>query len=330
MYRFDEIKGYEEVIQHFQNAIKLNKISHAYIIEGESGKGKKRLANTYAKVMQCQAHGIEACDACRSCHSYDSGNHPDVIHIRASKKTGIGVDDIREQVNKDVFIKPYVYDYKIYIIHEAEKMTIQAQNALLKTLEEPPIHVRFILLATHTHTFLSTILSRCVVIRLRALRQTCIEDYLEKDLGVPDYQAKLYASFARGNMGRALALRHSESFHEMRKDMIQVMTALSNNDKVEAMAQVEVFEKYKDEKQDFLDLMLTWLRDLMVIKSLGDLEPLIHMDNKNLLLKQVPYLSYNRISSLIEGIEQIRKYDRLHINFTLLVEVMLIQAMNSK
>jgi DNA polymerase-3 subunit delta' len=96
------------------------------------------------------------------------------------------------------------------------------------------------------------------------------------------------------------------------------------------MEQVEIFEKYKDEKQDFLDIMLTWIRDLMVIKSLGDLEPLIHMDNKNLLLKQVPYLSYNRISSLIEGIEQIRKYDRLHINYTLLVEVMLIQAMNSK
>lgn len=330
MYRFDEIQGYENVIGHFQSALKLNKVSHAYIIEGETGMGKKLLANTFAKVLQCEAHSDEACDNCQSCRLFNSNNHPDVIHIEATKKTGIGVDDIREQVNRDVYIKPYVYDYKVYIIHDADRMTIQAQNALLKTIEEPPSYVRFLLLASHNHPFLPTVLSRCVVIKLKPLNQQIISSYLEKNLGVPDYQAKLYSAFARGNIGRAIALKHSEAFQEMREDMIGVMTVIAKKQKADALDQVDIFEKYKEEKSDFLDLLLTWLRDLMVIKSVGENQELIHMDKKNQLLKQVPHVSYNRISMLIDGIDRIKKYDRLHINYTLSVEVMLMNAMNSK
>jgi DNA polymerase-3 subunit delta' len=330
MYRFDEIQGYENVISHFQSALKLNKVSHAYILEGETGMGKKLFANTFAKVLQCETHSDEACDVCQSCVLYNSNNHPDVIHIHATKKTGIGVDDIREQVNRDVHIKPYVFDYKVYIIHEADQMTIQAQNALLKTIEDPPSYVRFMLLASQNHTFLPTILSRCVVIKLKPQSQKVITTYLETVLGVPDYQAQLYSAFARGNIGRAINLKHSEAFQEMREEMIGVMENISKKQKVDVLDQVEVFEKYKEEKNDFLDLLLTWLRDLLVLKSVSDHHNLIHMDKKNQLLKQVPHVSYNRISMLIDGIERIQKYDRLHINYTLSVEVMLINAMNSK
>lgn len=330
MYRFDEIKGYEDVKSHFQSAIKLNKVSHAYLLEGEPGMGKKLIANTFAKVMQCEMHGVEACDKCQSCILYNGSNHPDVIHIHASKKTGIGVDDIREQINQDVYIKPYVFDYKIYIIYEADKMTVQAQNALLKTIEEPPIYVRFILLAANSYSFLPTVLSRCVVIKLKPQSQNIIATYLEETLGVPDYQAKFYSSFARGNVGRAILLKHSEVFQTMRDDMIIVMNTIAKSQKINVLDQVVLFEKYKEDKEEFLDLMMTWLRDLMILKShSGDLM-IIHSDKRNQLLKQVPHLSYNRISMLIDGIEQIYRYSRLHINYTLSVEVMLINALNSK
>lgn len=329
MYLFSDIVGYEDVISHFQSAIEMNKVSHAYILEGETGMGKKLIADTYAKVMQCQEKGVEACDICQSCVLYNSGNHPDVIHVKATKKTGIGVDDIREQVNKDVHIKPYVFDYKIYIIHDAEKMTVQAQNALLKTIEEPPSYVRFILLASHTYPFLPTVLSRCVVIKLKPQSTDVITKYLEEYLELPDYQAKLYSAFARGNIGKAMSLKQSDDFREMRDDMAAFMEVVAKGQKIDVLEQVETFEKYKDTKSDFLDLLLTWLRDLMVLKSTGDEAILIHQDKKNQLLKQVPHLSYNRISMLIDGIEQILRYDRLHINYTLSLEVMLIKALNA-
>lgn len=329
MYRFDEIRGYDEVKAHFQSALKMNKVSHAYMIEGEVGMGKKLIANTFAKVLQCSDHGIDACDVCQSCILFNSGNHPDVIHVEATKKTGLGVDDIREQINSDVHIKPYVFDYKVYIIHDADKMSPQAQNAMLKTIEEPPRYVRFVLLATHSHPFLPTVLSRCVNIKLKPVSEELIKEYLINVKHVPDYQAKLYSAFSRGNIGRALTLKDSESFKEMREDMIAIMKVLAKHEKVKVLEQVEVFEKYKESKQVFLDLCFTWLRDLMVLKSMGEDARIIHVDEKNQLLKQVPYISYNRISMLIDGIERINRYERLHINFTLQIEVMLIDAMNS-
>lgn len=328
MYLFKEIVGHDEVKNHFQSAMKLNKVSHAYIIEGEEGLGKRLMAQTFAKTLQCEAKGEEACDVCQSCRLFDTNNHPDVKHIIATKKTGIGVDDIREQVNKDVHIKPYMFDYKVYIIHEAEKMTVQAQNALLKTIEEPPSYVRFLLLATYTHSFLPTVLSRCVLVKLKPISDVMIRRYLDQVMHVPDYQAKVYSAFARGNIGRALSLKDSESFKEMREALIGVMKVVASGSKYKVIDQVEVFEKYGPQKKQFLDLMLTWLRDLMVIKSVGEEGYLIHADQKNQLLKQAPHVSYNRISTLIDGIQQIMRYDRLHINYTLLTEVMLINAMN--
>lgn len=338
MNSFSDIIGYDEVKEHFKSAIRLGKLSHAYILEGETGMGKKLIASAYAKTIQCEnvdSDGssddgavVDACDSCQSCTLFDSGNHPDVIHVTATKKTGIGVDDIRDQINKDVHIKPYVYDYKVYIVHDADKMTVQAQNALLKTIEEPPSYVRFILLASHTYPFLPTVLSRCVLIKLKPQAPNVITEYLMNVLSMPDYQAKLYSAFARGNIGRAISLKHSEDFNEMRNDMMSVMDVVAKGQKVDVVEQVEVFEKYKDNKEDFLDLLLTWLRDLMMFKSTGEEQNLIHLDKKNQLLKQIPHLSYNRLSMLIDGIEQILRYERLHINYTLSVEVMLIKALN--
>ncbi len=309
----------------------MNKVSHAYILEGEVGMGKKLLAGgAYAKAIQCSDYKEDACDVCQSCILFNSGNHPDIINVVATKKTGLGVDDIREFINKDVHIKPYVFDYKVYIIQDADKMTIQAQNALLKTIEEPPSYVRFVLLASSSYPFLPTVLSRCVVIKLKPQGQDIISQYLEEKLALPDYQARLYSAFARGgNIGRAIALKHSEAFKEMRDDMASFMDVLSKGQKVDVLDGVSVFEKYKDDKGDFLDLLLTWLRDLMVIKSTDKEALLIHMDKKNQLLKQVVHLSYNRISMLIDGTYQILRYDRLHINYTLSVEVMLIKALSA-
>ena len=135
---FHEIIGHDDVVNHLQNAIQMGKVSHAYIFNGEVGAGKKMLASAFAMALQCEKHGTDPCMECDSCKRALSKNHPDIITITHEKPNSIGIEDIRIQLIDDVSIKPYTGPYKIYILNEAEKLTLQAQNALLKTIEEPP------------------------------------------------------------------------------------------------------------------------------------------------------------------------------------------------
>ena len=132
---FKDVVGHKDIINYIRNAVTENKVSHAYILNGERGSGKKMLANLFATTLLCEKQGPDPCNACHSCHQAESGNHPDIIRVTHEKPSTISVDDIRRQVNEDIQIKPYQGPYKIYIIAEADLMTVQAQNALLKTIE---------------------------------------------------------------------------------------------------------------------------------------------------------------------------------------------------
>ena len=164
---FKDIVGHKEAIQHLESAMKLDKVSHAYIINGEKGSGKKLLASAFAQVLQCERKEKDSCGECRSCRQAESGNHPDIIRIVHEKPNSISIDEIREQLVNDVQIKPYSSRYKIYIVPEAEKLTVQAQNALLKTIEEPPFYAVIILLTVNASTLLPTVLSRCVALNMK-------------------------------------------------------------------------------------------------------------------------------------------------------------------
>ena len=133
---FNNIIGHEEIIRHLKNAMKTGKVSHSYIFTGRPGSGKKLLATTYAMTLQCEQGGTEPCQKCDSCKKAMGKNHPDIIMVNHEKPGTISIDEIREQVIYDVAVKPYCSPYKIYIIPDAELMTVQAQNALLKTIEE--------------------------------------------------------------------------------------------------------------------------------------------------------------------------------------------------
>ena len=175
---FAEIIGHEQIIEHLQNAIKMDKISHAYILNGPDKSGKKMLAEAFAQTLQCEQHGIEPCMECHSCKQAVNHNQPDIIYVTHEKPNTLSVADIRSQLVNDVDVKPYSSRYKIYIVDEAEKMNQQAQNALLKTIEEPPAYAVIILLTTNADAFLPTILSRCVVLNLKVVSDDKIKKYL--------------------------------------------------------------------------------------------------------------------------------------------------------
>ncbi len=227
---FQDILGHEMIKDHFRKAIENHKVSHAYILAGEEGMGRKSLANAFAMTLLCEKGLKEPCMECHSCKQMLSDNHPDVIHVTHEKPGSIGVDDIRKQINDTIMIKPYSSYYKIYMVDEAEKMTVQAQNALLKTIEEPPSYAVIILMTTNPDAFLPTILSRCIQLKLKPLRDYVVKGYLVEKLGVPVEKAEIYAAFASGNLGKAIHLASSEEFQELYR---AVLTLLKNIKKMD-------------------------------------------------------------------------------------------------
>ena len=186
---FKDIIGHAQIIEHLESAIEMDKVSHAYIFNGPDKSGKRMLAEAFAMTLQCETGEKTPCLECKSCKQAMAYNQPDIIYVSHEKPNTIGVDDIRSQVNNDIVIKPYSSRYKIYIIDEAEKMNVQAQNALLKTLEEPPAYAVIILLTTNQEALLQTIRSRCVTLTMKPVSDMEIQRYLMREEQVPDYKA---------------------------------------------------------------------------------------------------------------------------------------------
>lgn len=220
---FSSIIGHEQIIGHLKNAISLGKVSHAYIFNGPDRSGKMALAKSFAMALQCRQNGTEGCMECHSCRQALSGNQPDIIYLHHEKPNTISVYDIRRQVNQDIAIKPYASPYKIYVIDEAEKMNQQAQNALLKTIEEPPAYAVILLLTANADTFLPTILSRCVKLDLKPVPNSLIRTFLMREYQIPDYKADVCTAFAQGNVGKAIQLAESEDFNEIKAAVLELL-----------------------------------------------------------------------------------------------------------
>ena len=272
---FKDIIGHEQIIEHLQNAIAMDKVSHAYIINGPDKSGKMMLAEAFAMTVQCEKGGRDACLECHSCKQALGKNQPDIIYLQHEKPNTISVDDIRSQINNDIGVKPYSSPYKVYIVDEAEKMNVQAQNALLKTIEEPPAYAVILLLTNNAEIFLPTILSRCVRLSLKAVPDEKIKAYLMENYEVPDYKADVCVSFAQGNVGKAIELAESEDFNEIKNSALQLIKRLDDIELYEMTEAVKQISNYKLKINDYFDLIMIWYRDVLLYKATADVNKLI-------------------------------------------------------
>ena len=321
---FHEIIGHDDVVNHLQNAIQMGKVSHAYIFNGEVGAGKKTLASAFAMALQCEKHGTDPCMECDSCKRALSKNHPDIITITHEKPNSIGIEDIRIQLIDDVSIKPYTGPYKIYILNEAEKLTLQAQNALLKTIEEPPAYAIILLLTTNADSFLQTILSRCITLNLKAVKEDKIKEYLMKHYQIPDYQADICAAFSQGNVGKAIQLASSEEFGELKASVLQLMKRLEDIDLYEMTGAVKQIAEYKLSVNDYFDLMMIWFRDVLYLKATNDVDGLIFKDEVYDIKKQAAKRSYQGTETILEALEKAKIRLNANVNFDLVIELLLL------
>ena len=321
---FKDIVGHEQIIEHLKTAIEMGKVSHAYILNGPDLSGKMMIAEAFARAPLCEKQDPDGCGECRSCRQSDDRNNPDIIYVKHDKPNTISVDDIRTQLNNDIVIKPYSNQYKIYIVDEAEKMNQQAQNALLKTIEEPPAYAVIMLLTTNADSFLQTIRSRCITLNLKSVKNDVIKSYLMTEKKIPDYQADVCAAFAQGVVGKAIKLASSDDFNELKESALSLIKRLDDIDLYEMGEAIKQISDYKLQVQDYFDLITVWYRDVLYMKATNDVNGLIFKDEVYDIKKQASKHSYHGIETIIEALDKAKLRINANVNFDLVTELLLM------
>ena len=326
MSSFKDVVGHKNIIKYISSAVQADAVSHAYILNGERGSGKRLLANLFAMSLQCQnrEEDGEACGKCQSCKQAQNGNQPDIIKVTHEKPNTISVDDIRTQVNNDIVIKPYSSKYKIYIIPEADLMSAQAQNALLKTIEEPPEYAVIMLLTENAEALLPTIRSRCVMMKLRNIKDQLVKKYLMEHLHVPDYQAEIDASFAQGSIGRAKEAATSQEFAEMTQNALRILKYANTMEVYELSDAIKSLSEDKQNINDYLDIFQFWFRDVLMFKATQEIDNLVFKQEINFIREQAKQRSYENLENILDSIQKTKVRLKANVNFDLAFELLFL------
>lgn len=266
------------------HSLQNNRLAHAYLFTGPKGAGKKQMALHLAKSLFCQEREADACGACLACRRIGAGNHPDV-RLLSPDGASIKIDQIRD-LQKEMAMRAVESRHKVYIIEHVEKMTTQAANSLLKSLEEPPAGVLAVLLTEQSHAILPTILSRCQIVPFSPLSA----DEIAKQLRAAGVAAGIArtASHITTNMEEALLLSQSESFAQLKNLVIQLVQECKQTNSSALLTIHEMLQKsdkLKEELPLFLDLLILWLRDILYVQ-VGRHAHLINSDQQDVLQGQ--------------------------------------------
>ena len=319
---FDDIAGQDHIKLFFKNSIAAGRLPHACMIAGDEGSGKKLIAKTAAMAVMCEKH--EPCGVCRACRQVQSGNHPDVKFVIGSGK-GIGVDDVRRELAGDAMIRPYSAAHKIYIVEDADKMTPQAQNALLKTIEEPPEYVMIILLCKNTEAFLPTIISRCVILNTRPLDDVTIKRVLVEKHGVADFEAGAAAAACGGSVGKALRLSSSDEFKELKETVISSVRGIDEANAGDIIDAVAAAAEYKSNPDEYFGLMKMFFKDILLIKA-GAEDEISLKEERESLKRLSGRVSFEAVNDVICDIEKAQERVRANVNFNNATEALFISA----
>ena len=307
--------GQTDIVDEFRNRIKHDSISHAFVLTGEKGIGKKNLAHFISKALLCTEKGDVQlpCGYCRACKSFDENVNPSFMLIRSETKN-IVIKQIRDLID-DIGIRP-LQGRKVYIIENADRMTVQAQNCLLKTLEEPPIYAKIILTTANYDALLLTIRSRIVRINLKPSSINDIKLIAQKK-GIDIAGKEHLLSLSRGIPGKAFQLMADKDFEENRKETLKFIFNDNSSSKLEFN---QYLSKNKGAFNICVDILESIYRDALLIRcSLED--GLINSDKKDNILKYANMHSTIDITEKISRIEKVRNNMKRNMNYQLAVDI---------
>ncbi|MCG8483909.1 MAG: DNA polymerase III subunit delta' [Clostridia bacterium] len=314
--------GQNRMIQTLQFSLQEGNVFHAYIFEGAEGIGKKFTAFNFAKAILCHEKE-ETCNQCSACKKMDHGNHPDYHFIEPDGKSikDSQIEDVQDIMAK----KPYESQNTVIIIDKAETMTVRAQNRFLKTLEEPRGDSIVILLTINANSLLPTILSRCMVMKLKPVHRDTICNYLIEKYGIERKDAIVLAAFAYGNIGRAEQLHQSELFKENRIKCIKIAQQLSLIKEEDFYHIVHAIEELKDISSEFFDMLEFWYRDIILLRVKGNRDLIVNSDYMDVLLREADNIGYDKAAKIIYIIEEAKKDIKMNLNYNLVIKNMLLK-----
>ncbi len=361
------IRGQDRAIGLLTSAFEADRLSHAYLLHGPDGVGKEATALELAKALNCEAGGLVGCGECRACGMAERLGHPDIHLIfpaprdlktdaRAAIIAGYVRDGYRdeeygrksaiisvEMILSEVVVKanqrPFVGPWKIFVIADADKMTTEAANTLLKTLEEPPAGTVIVLTTSRPSALPTTVISRCQKIQFARLPREIIEEILLADdrLGFDKKTAHAAAALAQGSVGRAVRVGKEGLEAELsRVALIAQGKRVKDVRSLVDEAQTLAFRLGRKEQEQLLDLLLLWFRDVLLMSEAAgaEAEPaLLYSGHKEALSSQAREMDFGTIRRLIEKIDEARgaieRYSNASIVFTAVLLEMAIARKRS-
>ena len=303
--------GHEALINNFKQRCLKNTLSHAHLIAGEDGVGKGKLANILAKFI---LNG----DLDRE--------YVDIINY-SSEKSSFGVDDVRDII-EEVYKKPFEKDKKVIIIHEGNKLTIQAQNALLKTIEEPPKGVYIIILCESLELILDTIKSRCEIYKLKPLTKSELYEYIKiKKFNYDENEIKSAIAFSEGVPGRIDRYFNDDKLRELRNNIVILIKNLNKNDLEDILQQEESFSNLKNDKEEVLNIFGLFIRDILINKEIENEEFIINSDKLEDIKELTKEMSFKKLNNMIKTIEEARRNIISNVRWGMTLRVMLMGFM---
>jgi len=313
MYRYDTF--HDDVCMELISNVH-DRINHqAYIFEGPEGLNIIESAKLFAAALTCKNRESAPCGSCENCNLSYAGTNPDIVFIGLEDKKSIGVDKIRD-MSKDVYVKPFEAENKVYIIEEGGALTDEAQNAMLKILEEPPEYAVFIIITASSSKLLPTVASRCTKVRFTPLSEDKMRRYIEERHNDVEEDIDFLIKFSEGIPKKAEDIIADPDFVPLREEAFRMLVPLLSKHKISAYSVCEFLENNKDKAELILDLWQSFLRDIMLMQNDAE-RLLVNTDLKDELLKLAGKLPDNcpviALDRLITAKTMLKRYVNLHV-----------------
>lgn len=291
------VVGHEWAVAQLARAVADDRVAHAYLISGAAHIGKHTLARALALALNCSAQA-RPCGRCRACTLINASKHPDVQFIAPDGRS-LKIDQVRV-LEHDLALRPVEARYRVAVLDQFETATLEAQNALLKTLEEPPDYAVLILVAADPELLLPTIVSRCQSIPLRPLTVTQVRDALLARWRVEAGHADLLAHLSGGRLGWAVQAAADPSLLAARAQALDDLIELSGSDRVRRFAYAEALTKNPERTREVLDVWRTWWRDVMLTGS-GSEAALVNVDRAGQLQQLARQVDLGQAKAAVEA-----------------------------
>jgi len=310
-----DVRGQERAVDILKSSVTQNRVAHAYLFLGPEGIGKLKTALEFSKFLNCQDNQEDCCGNCPSCIKIEKEIHPDIFVITKEKgKAQLSIKKIR-QLQSRLSLKAFEAEYKVAIIADAEEMTEEAANSLLKMLEEPGADTVFMLIASSEKRLADTIVSRCQIIRFRPLAKDEVTEILTKDFSIDKDEAKFLSTASNANVEKALFLKERDAI-VWKNDIIDRFLpsdALLKKDRSSIMTDK------REEQLEAMDVLLGFYRDLLIFKITSEPGLVMNIDRIDKITDMTVHLDIGRIEASIEEITKTKRLLESNVNSKLAI-----------